>query len=227
VCPGLAALPTVLEAHSPRRIADPEATWLVTRGNPVHDFVRAATALAAPSLSLDVTIDGTGALTGVWASPLPYGYRSACAFVEETALTRLAAPADVVVTTNAGHPLDRNLYQAVKGLAAAERAVVNGGVIVAAAACADGVPGGSAFAQMLAAPDFIDVPSAHDQWQVQVLGRVLRRARVLMHSDGLTDDEIRQARLEPIDDVSAAIADLAPERVCVLPRGPMTVVSVG
>ena len=227
VCPGLAALPTVLEAHSPARIASPDATWLVTRGNPVHDFVRAATVLAPPTLSVDVTIDAAAALTGVWASPLPYGHRSACAFVEQTAVTRLGQRADVVVTTNAGHPLDRNLYQAVKGLAAAERAVADGGTIIAAAACKDGVPSGSAFAELLAAPDFVDLDSAPDQWQLQVLGRVLRRATVQLHSEGLSDDEIRAAHLHPIEDVSRAIRDLNPDRVCVLPRGPMTVVSAG
>jgi nickel-dependent lactate racemase len=131
------------------------------------------------------------------------------------------------VTTNAGHPLDRNLYQAVKGFAAAERAVTAGGTIVAAAACIDGVPSGSAFDNLLAQPDFLDVESAPDQWQLQVLGRVLRRAKVLLHSDGLGDDEIRAAHLEPADDVSAAIRDLNPEHVCVLPHGPLTVVSVG
>src|SRR3954469_23401394 len=227
VCPGLAALPTVLEAHSPARIAHPQATWLSMRGNPVHDFVRAATALAAPNLSVDVTINGNGALTGIWVSPLPYGHRSACAFVEQTAVTRLAQPADVVVTTNAGHPLDRNLYQAVKGLPAAERAVADGGTIVAAAACVDGVPSGSAFADLLSQPDFLDVASAPDQWQLQVLGRVLRRARVLLHSDGLDDDEIRAAHLEPVADISRAIHELDPAQLCVLPRGPMTVASVG
>jgi nickel-dependent lactate racemase len=226
VCPGLAALPTVLEAHSPARIAHPQATWLQTRGNPVHDLVRAATALAPPTLSVDVTVDGAGALTGVWASPLPYGHRAACAFVEQTAVTRLPRPADVVVTTNAGYPLDRNLYQSVKGLAAAERAVIDGGTIVAAAACVDGVPAGSAFARLLDAPDFLALDSAPDQWQLQVLGRVLRRARVMLHSDGLAAEEIRAAHLEPVDDVSAAIKQLAPEQVCVLPRGPLTVVSV-
>jgi hypothetical protein len=227
VCPGLAALPTVLEAHSPARIAHPQATWLVTRGNPVHDFVRAATALAPPNLSIDVTIDAARALTGVWVSPLPYGHRSACAFVEKTAVTRLSAPADVVVTTNAGHPLDRNLYQSVKGLAAAERAVCEGGTIVAAAACADGVPNGSAFADLLSQPDFLHLDSAPDQWQLQVLGRVLRRATVMLHSDGLAAQEIRAAHLQPVDDISATIRALNPQRVCVLPRGPMTVVSVG
>jgi nickel-dependent lactate racemase len=225
VCPGLAALPTVLEAHSPARIAHPGATWLSTRGNPVHDFVRAGTALAPPTLSVDVTINGAGALTGIWASPLPFGHRAACAFVEETAVTKLAGLADVVVTTNAGYPLDRNLYQSVKGLAAAERAVRDGGTVIAAAACIDGIPSGSAFEELLAQPDFVDVDSAPDQWQLQVLGRVLRRARVLLHSGGLADDEIRAAHLEPVADISAAIHDLAPTRVCVLPRGPMTVVS--
>ena len=50
VCPGLAATETILEAHHPRRIADARATFVTRAGNPVHDFVRAATALgpAAP-----------------------------------------------------------------------------------------------------------------------------------------------------------------------------------
>jgi hypothetical protein len=50
---------------------------------------------------------------------------------------------------------------------------------------------------------------------------------VLLHSDGLGDDEIRAAHLEPVADISRTIHDLAPTRLCVLPRGPMTVVSVG
>jgi hypothetical protein len=70
------------------------------------------------------------------------------------------------------------------------------------------------------------MPSAHDQWQVQVLGRVLQRARVLFHSTGLSDDEVRRAQLEPVDDISATLRQLRPERVCVLPRGPLTVATV-
>ena len=57
VCPGLAATATILEAHHPRRIADARATFVTRTGNPVHDFVRAATALAPPHLSLDVAIN--------------------------------------------------------------------------------------------------------------------------------------------------------------------------
>jgi nickel-dependent lactate racemase len=234
MCPGLAATETILEAHSPTRIADERATWLVTDGNPVHDFVRAAAALAPPTLSLDVAINNGRHLTAVYAGPLPDGHRAACAFVEETAVQRVDGRFDVVVTTNAGYPLDRNLYQAVKGMAAAERVVADDGVIVVAAACTDGLPAGGPFARLLAdATDGVALAGAGgrsepDRWQVQVLGRVLRRAAVWLHSDGLSDEEVRRAHLSPVGDVSDAVARAVDRagpgaRVCVLPQGPLTV----
>ena len=85
---------------------------------------------------------------------------------------------DVVVTTNNGYPLDRNLYQCVKGLAAAERVVHAGGTIVMAAECSDGVPAEGDFGRILAeaaGPAELvstDAPKSLDRWQVQVLGRV-------------------------------------------------------
>ncbi len=150
VCPGLAATVTTLEAHHPRRIADARATFVTRDGNPVHDFVRAATALAPPHLSLDVAINRARRVTAVFAGPLPEAHDAACAFVEASAVRDVDAPFDLVVSTNGGHPLDRNLYQAVKGMAAAARIVRDGGIIVMAAACEDGVPAGGAFARLLA-----------------------------------------------------------------------------
>ena len=134
-CPGLAATSTILEAHSPARLADPRSTWMVTEGNPVHQFVRAATALCPPDLSVDVTIDSRRRLTGVFVGPMSDGHRAACTFAARTVTQEVEGRFDVVLTTNGGHPLDRNLYQAVKGMAAAERVVADGGVIVMAAAC--------------------------------------------------------------------------------------------
>lgn len=236
VCPGLAATQTVLEAHSPARIADPRATWTVLEGNPVHDFVRRATALAPPTLSVDVAINGDRAITAVFAGPMGDVHRAACEFVGRTAVMSIPEPFDLVVTTNAGHPLDRNLYQAVKGMAAAERIVGEGGTIICAAACVDGIPEGGNFGRLLAgahsAADLLDVPSGQDQWEVQVLGRVLNKAAVELHADGLSDDEIRSSQLRPVADVSARVGELlaarGPDaRCCVLPLGPLTVASVG
>ncbi len=244
VCPGLAAMATILEAHHPRRIADARATFVERHGNPVHDFVRAAVALAPPHLSVDVAINRSRRVTAVFAGPLGPTHDAACAHVGEAAVRRVPEPFDVVVSTNGGHPLDRNLYQAVKGMAAADRIVRDGGAVVMAAACEDGVPEGGAFARLLGAArrpaDLLDASSGAelDRWQAQVLGRVLSRATVHLHSAGLTEATIADALMVPAPDLDAAVVDALARigrrgarargrpRVAVLPEGPLTVATV-
>ncbi len=237
VCPGLAATATVLEAHHPRRIADARATFVTRAGNPVHDFVRAAAALAPPHLSLDVATNRERRVTAVFAGPLPDAHDAACAHVQTSAVRRVGAPFDLVVSTNGGYPLDRNLYQAVKGMAAAERIVREAGIVVMAAACEDGVPAGGSFARLLGeATTPAQLAGATggpelDRWQAQVLGRVLSRADVLFHGAGLEPGEIEDALLEPAPDLDGAVAGalrrLGPgARVAVIPEGPLTVATV-
>jgi hypothetical protein len=231
VVPGLAARSTVLEAHSPGRIADPASTWTVLDGNPVHEFVSAATALVPPTISVDVAINAAREVTAVFAGALPGSHRQACAFVQRASVLDVDQAYDVVVTTNAGYPLDRSLYQAVKGMSAADRLLREGGLVVCAAECADGLPDGD-FADLLGAAttpqQLLDAPSAQDQWQVQVLGRILARARVGLHADGLSDHAVRGAQLEPVPDVGALLAErvAAGARCAVLPLGPLTVGTV-
>ena len=199
--------------------------------------MRAAVALVPPALSLDVAINQRRQFTAVFAGPLPAGHVAACRFVEETSVQsgRTTASTSSSAPT-AGYPLDRNLYQAVKGMAAAERVVRPGGTIVMAAECADGTPAGGAFARLLAGaagPDALDAAtgaSETDRWQTQVLGRVLRRADVWLHSRGLSDDDVRGAFLRPVADVTDAVAEAldatgSGARLGVLPYGPLTVAS--
>jgi nickel-dependent lactate racemase len=233
----LAATETILEAHHPRRIADARATFLTRHGNPVHDFVRAAVTLAPPHLSLDVAINRARRVTAVFAGPLVATHDAACAHVGAAARREVDAPYDLVVSTNGGHPLDRNLYQAVKGMAAADRVRRDGGTVLIAAACGDGVPDGGAFARLLEAADTpaglvaATAGPELDRWQAQVLGRVLGRGTVRLHSDGLGERAIRTAQLVPAPDLDEAVdATLAAlgrsPRVAVLPEGPLTVATL-
>jgi nickel-dependent lactate racemase len=239
VCPGLADLDTVLEAHSRRRIADPNATWIEMQHNPVQDFVRRAVGFAPPTLSLDVTIDSRRRLTGVFCGPLPDGHKQACESVMKHSVTSLDHPFEVVVTTNGGFPLDRNLYQVVKGMAAAERVVADKGTIIIASECSDGLPSGGAFQRLLADAKNIDelisggaaLSQEPDGWQTQVLGRVLSKADVWIRSDGLSDSDARIAQLRPVKDIGASIKEALEHhgensRVCVLVQGPLAVATV-
>jgi nickel-dependent lactate racemase len=144
---------------------------------------------------------------------------------------------DVVVTTNAGFPLDQNLYQSVKGMSAAYQVARPGGVIICAAECRDGFPDHGSYREVLvsaASPQaLLDRISARsqtvpDQWQVQIQARIQRDTRVVMHTGYLSDAELATVHLEQTHDVSActaaALAAAGPDsRVCVLPEGPLTI----
>jgi nickel-dependent lactate racemase len=237
VAPGLAAIETVLDLHSAARIGSPRATWGVTRGNPVHDAVRAIAARVGVQFNLDVTLNREHRITNVFGGELSASHAAGCVFARETAMAAVAAAYDVVLTTNSGYPLDQNLYQSVKGMSAAAQIVSPGGSIVIASECSDGLPshGGykdllragidpETFLAQLAAPGF----SVHDQWQVQVQAQIQRKAHVYVKAGGLQPEQVRNAWLEPIDDVAACVASrLAAAgpgaRLAVLPQGPQTI----
>ncbi|MEV4646043.1 hypothetical protein [Saccharopolyspora sp. NPDC049357] len=144
---------------------------------------------------------------------------------------------DVVVTTNSGYPLDQNVYQAVKGMTAAATVVKPGGLIICAAECSDGFPDHGSFREVLASeptPEALlrtisgRTETVPDQWQVQILARVLATARVGVHTTHLTDAQLRTAHLYRVDDIATAVAEelaaRGPQaRVCVLPEGPQTI----
>lgn len=237
VAPGLAGLETTLVLHDADRIGHPSARWGVTEGNPVHDDVRAIAAATGVDFALDVVLDGEQRIVRAFAGELFAVHAAACEVSRRSAMCPVPERYDVVVTSNAGFPLDQNLYQAVKGMSAAAQVVRDGGTIVCAAECRDGFPEhGSYREELLREPSPTRLVAAiearprtvPDQWQVQVQARVQQRARVVMHTSYLSAEALASAHLESTDDVGATVLDAlaaaGPEaRVCVLPEGPVTI----
>jgi nickel-dependent lactate racemase len=235
VIPAVAGIETVLNLHSARMIGHPLSTWGVLDGNPTQAEICEAALLTRPGFVANVTLNRERQITGVYAGDIIDAHRVGCRFARETAMQPVQRPFDVVVTTNAGYPLDQNLYQAVKGMSAAASIVRQGGAIIAAAECCDGLPEHGNFRtiletyagidQMLSAIDSAS-ETMHDQWEAQVLGIILKKARVYLVSS-LPRDEAELAFLTPVASVEEA---LAIERkandgisVACLPEGPYTI----
>jgi nickel-dependent lactate racemase len=233
VTPGLAGLETVLVLHDAARIGDPQATWGITRGNPVHDDIRAAASAAAPHFAFDVILNREQRVIEAFAGELEAMHEQACAAAQRFAMRSVPRPFDVVVTSNSGYPLDQNLYQAVKGMSAAAKIVKPGGLIVCAAECRDGFPGHGSYRDLLtehASPqEFLRAirQSDHvtpDQWQVQVQYNIQDHARVVVHTGHLSDDELRAVHLEQTHDITKTVTDEGDRAtICVLPEGPQTI----
>ena len=235
VAPGLAGLDTVLGGYGPARIADPRATFGIVEGNPVHDPIRAIAAATGVTFAVDVLIDDRHRITHAFGGPVLEMHAVAREVAREVAMQPVREAFDVVITTNSGYPLDRNLYQAVKGMGAAGTVVAEGGTIIAAAECRDGVPNDGPYARLLHEGRSIEEVARRilaarrtipDGWQVQVQARVQARARVILRS-GLHEDAVRAAHLDSTDDLQRSLDKLLSARpgarVCVLPEGPQSV----
>jgi nickel-dependent lactate racemase len=235
--PGLAGLETVLALHNARRIGHPHATWGITVGNPVHDAVREIAEQTGVDFTFDVLLDRHHCIVQVFAGDLLATHALACRAAKELAMAPVPHPFDVVVTTNSGFPLDQNLYQAVKGLAAGAAVVRPGGTIICAAECRDGFPDHGSYREVLQSQPSPEAllrtiearpHTVADQWQVQVQARIQSRARVVMCTAGLTRPQLASAHMDHTDDVTGAVRDelgrLGPDAtLCVLPEGPQTI----
>jgi nickel-dependent lactate racemase len=236
IFPALGDIDAIMRYHDARTIGDPKSTWGALEGNPTQSLIRHNGALLRPEFCVNVTLNRRRQITRFFCGDVRAAHEEGCAFSRATAMAACPEPFPIVVTTNSGYPLDQNLYQAVKGMSAAAQVVADGGFIASASRCEDGFPSHGNFRRLLfehdsprALLDTICAPgfSVYDQWEAQVLAMIRLKARVGLFSE-IPPEEVRRAHLEPIADLSRAVADElrrigedAP--VAVLPEGPMTI----
>jgi nickel-dependent lactate racemase len=237
VLPSLAGAESVFTNHGLEMIAHPQAAWGVTEGNPIWMEMREVALRTNPTFLLNVALNVKREITGIFAGDMLAAHSQGCEFVKESAMVGVDEPYEVVVTTNSGYPLDQNLYQSVKGMSAASQIVRQGGAIIIAAACEDGLPDHGEYGALLAragSPDgilkMISQPdfNVQDQWQVQVQAQIQQRAEVFVYSDGLTDEQINKALFIPTRNIEKTIQDQLTEfgsgsRICVVPEGPQLI----
>jgi nickel-dependent lactate racemase len=140
-----------------------------------------------------------------YAGDAQLAHTEGCNFVKKHFAVK-AEPADIVITSNGGYPLDQNLYQAVKGITTGEKTCKDGGVIIIAAGCRDGI-GGKKFFDILASENSpakvlnnILAKSPRqtelDQWQAQILARVLVKHKVIVVTKGIEKEMLEKMHLQ-------------------------------
>lgn len=236
IMPGIAGIETILTFHNARMIGDPLSTWGNLQRNPLQEMAGEVNQMCKPDFMLNVTLNGEKEITQVFAGELFEGHRQGCTFVKEHAMVPVYELFDVVVTSNSGYPLDQNLYQAVKGMSAAHKIVKQGGSILCASECSDGIPDHGNYAEILQMRsssqeilELIHDPAflKFDQWQVQKQAMIQMWANVYVYSS-LPAQDIEKMMLKPMDDISAKLRELRKTygeqmTVAVLPLGPLTI----
>jgi len=236
IMPGIAGIETILTFHNAKMIGHPLATWGMLENNPLQEMTREVNTFCKPDFLVNVALTGKKEITGVFAGELSEAHGLGCAYVKRHAMVKCDHRYDVVITTNAGYPLDQNLYQAVKGMDAARMLVKQGGTIICAAECSDGMPEHGNFVQILQmrkSPKellaMINEPSfsMFDQWEAQRLAMIEEWADVYLYST-LPEESAKIAMLTPTKDIEQTLVELlskygAEMSIAVLPLGPLTI----
>ncbi len=232
VLPGVASRETVLANHCSEFIMSPYARTGILEGNPIHRDMLFAAKAAKLAFIVNVVIDGDKKIIAAFAGDSEAAHKAGTEFLGKYA--RIEVPeADIAVTSNGGYPLDQNVYQAVKGMTAGEAVCRENGVIILCASCSDGHGGESFYEHLRAAsPERILAEAAKvprdktepDQWEYQILARILSKHTVIMVTSDCDHRMLREMKLETASTLEEALARAfelcGPKaRVAVIPDG--------
>lgn len=213
ILPGIANRITVLANHCSEFIADENSRTGIIKGNPIHKDMVWAARQAKLKFIVNVVINSEKEAIYAVAGDMEEAHEKGCEFLNSLCQVK-AIESDIVISTNGGYPLDQNIYQAVKGMTAAEATVKEGGVIIMLAKSNDGHGGNAFYHQMADEKDINKTLSLFmsrdrdstvaDQWQTQIFIRVLNRAKVIYISDA-EDSLVEDLHMIPAHDLNDAI----------------------
>ncbi len=239
ICPGIAALETIKVWHGPDFLEHPKADCGILDGNPVHEENTWIARRTGCDFIVNVVIDSERRPLKWVAGDMEAAFLEGAAFVKEVVRDTVSEPVDIVVTSSAGYPLDTTFYQAVKGMTGALSIVKQGGTIIIAASLSEGI-GSPQFEQLFREHDNLELFVERilgkdyflmDQWQLEELAKVRRKAKVKMVSGGLAPEVLAGLFVEPATSVESAVAaslaEYGPEaRIAVIPKGPYVLAQV-
>ena len=233
VLPGVCDKTTVLGNHCGEFIASAYARTGILEGNPLHRDMVAAAEMAKLAFIVNVVIDEDKHTVAAFAGDFRKAHEAGTAFLRQYCEVT-AIPGDIVITSNGGAPLDQNIYQCVKGLTAAEASAKEGAVLILCADLADGTGGegfyqslktcespAAHFAQCAATPQSETIP---DQWESQILARILMKHRVIFVSRPEMEQTLVDMKLEYAPTLAQAMSMAQADKgadasITVIPNG--------
>ncbi len=241
VAPGIAHQDTIRTFHSARFMEDPLAIQCNLARNPLHEEQLEIVRMVGDIYALNTVIDEDRDLVAVTFGEIIASHLAAVEAVRPSAVVPMPRRFSTVVTSAAGHPLDKTYYQTVKGMVTPMGILAPGGTLIIASACSEGIGspefreaqarlvrlGPDAFLDTLLAKRFADV----DEWQTEMQLKPMRLGRVQLHTTGLDDEDRRITGVELVDDldgaIAAAVARHGDPAVAVIPEGPYVVPVLG
>ena len=238
IAPGVAHHETIRTFHSARFMEHPAATSCNLAGNPLHETqLEIVGMLDGPVLSLNTVLDDQRNLAFVSFGEVIESHMAAVDFARASCEVATGRRFKTVVTSAAGYPLDKTYYQTVKGMVTPLGILADGGTLIIASECSEGVGspefraaqerlvalGPERFLETLTAKSLAEI----DEWQTEMQLKPMRVGQIQLYAPDLAGTDHAVTGIERIDDLPAAIAAAAAHHndpnVAIIPEGPYVV----
>lgn len=234
VLPGVSGAETIMRNHSPKNIDHPNSRTGIVRGNPIHEEISEAARRVNLKFIVNVVLDKNKRIVSAFSGDFSAAHERGMEF--SLGCCRVTpVPGDIVITSNGGYPLDRNLYQLVKGISNGALTASEGGVIVACGECVDGV-GHEGFSKMISSSsspaEFLRRLRSGEiweeaQWEAQILAKVLDKFSVVVVSRGVdrrTVESMHMTYAKSLKEGMEEAFNIRPHgRITLLPDGPSAI----
>ena len=237
IAPGVAGEETIRTFHNHRFMADPLACNGNLIDNPLHRGQLEILKLLGNAYAINTVIDEARRMSFVNFGDCEKSHLESVVFVKRYAEVPLGRQFNTVVTSAAGYPLDKTYYQTVKGMVAPIQILTDGGRMIIASACEEGLGsheyresqsrllklGGQGFLDRIRGMPLADV----DGWQTHMLLRTLAVGNVSLYSQGLKgkDRELTGVQMvESMEDaIASSISQSGDKAVAIIPEGPYVI----
>lgn len=234
ILPGVSGVDSIMNNHSPINIDHAYARSAQLTGNPIHAECIEAARVAGLKFILNIALNEEKRIIGAFAGDFEKAHLMGCTYVRDL-MSVPAKHTDIVVTTNSGYPLDRNLYQVVKGIDTASSMTKKGGVIIIAAECRDGI-GHTKFKELMQScrtkeellQKMSEPHQEVDKWQAQILARAIAEKTIILVNDTLEQTELEKMFIKQASSLNSALKQAKTLKgenasISVMPEGPVVI----
>lgn len=237
IAPGVAGEETIRTFHNYRFMADPLAANGNLKDNPLHRGQLEILKILGNAYAINTIVDEARRMSFVNFGECQASHLESVAFVRKFAEVPIPKKFTTLVTSAAGYPLDKTYYQTVKGMVAPLQILAEGGRMIIASQCEEGL-GSHEYRESqtrlskLGRQGFLDrirtMPLADiDGWQTHMLLRTLAVGNVSLYSDGIKGADRELTCVEMIDSVADRVAKSVSEfgdsSIAVIPEGPYVI----
>lgn len=233
ICPGISGLETIKKTHSPEYLESPYAAAGILKNNPFHQEISEIARKVGVDFLVNLILNQERGITGIFAGDSEKAWLKGLKELEKVVKIEVSEPADIVITSGGGYPLDTTFYQSIKGIVTASNVVKDKGTIIVVSGCNEGI-GNREFENLLRKTrdrgEFLaKIKQPHffiiDQWQVEEMCKVLQKAEIMFYSGNIDNEILRELMVAPIDSVEEGIQKALKKhgksaKIIVIPQGP-------